>query len=51
MMNSADQLKNCATASRFITAGMPEKSPTIFASMLLCFASPRQRDPDVLARP
>src|SRR5436305_1186802 len=27
MMNSADQLKNWTSASRFITGGMPEKSP------------------------
>ena len=41
MMNSADQLKNCTSASRFITGGMPAKSPTMLESMLAarpCFA-------------
>jgi hypothetical protein len=35
MMNSADQLKNCATANRFMISGMPEKSPTMWLSMLV----------------
>jgi hypothetical protein len=34
MINSADQLKNWATARRFITGGMPAKSPTIDESMV-----------------
>ena len=33
MMNNADQLKNCTSASRFMTGGMPEKSPTRLPSM------------------
>ena len=32
MMNSADQVKNCASASRFITGGIPAKSPTTWPS-------------------
>ena len=42
MMNSADQLKNCTSASRFITSGMPAKSPTMLDSILAlrpCLAS------------
>jgi hypothetical protein len=34
MMNSADQLKNCTSARRFISGGMPAKSPTTLESML-----------------
>ena len=45
-MNSADQLKNWTSASRFIIVGMPEKSPTMCASMLVVLAAPRERDGD-----
>ena len=51
MMNSADQLKNCTSASRFITSGMPEKSPTMLDSMLADWPLRAMEMPIALSRP
>jgi len=51
MMNSADQLKNCTSASRFMIGGMPEKSPTIFASMFAVAPRRASQIPAAVANP
>jgi hypothetical protein len=51
MMNNADQLKNWTSARRFMIVGMPEKSPTMCASMFVLLPRRASRIATMLAMP